>query len=96
MGENMKNMIIALIATLGLTLLFSLTGKSLIIMYIILLTETYFTFTEYKNVKKQKQIPEQNNYIKKQYSVKIKPPKIVNSKVNSKQKVKVKTLNHKR
>ena len=92
----MKKMILAIITTSLITLLFSLTGKSLIIMYILLFVETYFTIIEYKNTKKEEQIPKQPNYIKKQYSVEIRSPQIINSKTNSKQKVKVKTLNHKR
>lgn len=49
----MKNMYISFLVTLLITLLFSLTGNSLIIMYIILLVELYFMIREYKNTIKK-------------------------------------------
>lgn len=91
----MKKMICGFIVTILFTLLFSITGKSLITMYFILLAEAYFIIKEFKD-KKHENIEKENNYIKKQYTVKIKPQPVLKSNTKCKNKVKIKTLEHKR
>lgn len=92
----MRNMLLAFLYTIVITLLFSLTGKSLIIMYLILLMEIYFIIKTYKENKKEK---------KQQLEEPLKPvetksynnQKIIKpSYTKCKEKVKIKKLEHKR
>lgn len=107
----MKKVIEAFITTLLVTLLFSITGNSLIIMYIILLTELYLIISDYKNqIKKKKmklrkkpEIIEQNKVqnIEKYEQNYTKSKNITkkNQKISyaeCKEKVKIKTYKHKR
>lgn len=106
----MKRVFKAFIATLLVTLLFSITGNSLIIMYLILLAELCLIINDYKNQRKNKkfklikesEIVEQNkvqNIENEQNYTKSKNITMRNqgpSYVECKEKVKIKIYKHKR
>lgn len=92
----MRNMLLAFLYTIVITFIFSLTGQSLIIMYLILLTQSYFIIKTYKENKKEKkqQVEEPLKPVEtKSYNNQkiIKP-----SYTKCKEKVKIKKLEHKR